>query len=402
MKDAFIFDGIRTPFGRHAGVLARLRPDEMLAATIRALLERNEFDRSIIEDVIAGDTNQAGEDARNVARTAALLAGLPVTVAGQTVNRLCGSGMSAALDAARAVQCGHGQLFIAGGVESMSRSPWVLAKAEAPFSRSQEMFDSTIGWRFPNPAFLKAYGDDSMAQTADNIARELNISREDSDAYAWASQQRYAAAKVDGFYQDELLPVEIPAQRRKDPATVIDADEHPRPETTLEKLSTLRPLYEGGVVTAGNASGINDGAGSLLIGSGECGEKLGLRARARIVTGAVAGVEPRVMGLGPVSASQKALQRAGLSLDDMDIIEINEAFATQVLGCLQQLGLAFDDGRVNPNGGAIAVGHPLGASGIRVILTAMRQLERGNGRLALVSLCIGIGQGIAMVLERQQ
>lgn len=399
MSEAYIYDGIRTPFGRHGGALARLRTDEMLALTIREIVARNGFDGSLIEDVVAGDTNQAGEDARNVARTAALLAGLPPTVAGISVNRLCGSGAAAALDVARAIRCGEGQLFIAAGVESMSRSPWVIAKAETPYDRSQDMYDSTIGWRFPNPRFLKEFGDDSMAQTADNIARDLNISREDSDAYAYASQQKYAAASADGFYQDEIMTVEVPGASRKAPPTVVTADEHPRPETRLEKLAALRTLYEGGVVTAGNASGINDGSGALLLGSGEIGEKLGLKPRARILSGAVAGVEPRVMGLGPVPASQKALQRAGLALKDMDVIEINEAFATQVLGCLKQLQLGTDDPRLNPNGGAIAIGHPLGASGVRVILTAMRQLERIEGKYALVSLCIGIGQGIAVVLE---
>ncbi|TAJ94543.1 MAG: 3-oxoadipyl-CoA thiolase [Gammaproteobacteria bacterium] len=402
MTDAIIFDGIRTAFGRHAGALAPVRPDELLAAAIRAMVERNSFDGSLVEDVIAGDTNQAGEDARNVARTAALLAGLPSTVAGATVNRLCGSGMAAALDVARAVQCGQGQLFIAGGVESMSRSPWVLAKAESAYSRAQPMFDSTIGWRFPNPRFLKKFGDDSMSDTADNVALEHGISRADSDAYAYASQQRYAKARAGGFFQDEILPVEVPAARRKDPPIVVREDEHPRPETTLEQLAKLSPLKEGGVVTAGNASGINDGAGALLIGSRELGGKLGLKARARILSGAVAGVAPRIMGLGPVSASQKVLQRAGLSLKDMDVIEINEAFASQVLGCLKLLNLAYDDPRVNPNGGAIAIGHPLGASGIRVILTALRQLERIGGRYALVSLCIGIGQGIAVIIERER
>jgi acetyl-CoA C-acetyltransferase len=400
MTDVFIYDGIRTAFGRHGGVLAKLRTDELLAAPIRTIVSRSGIDGSLIEDVIAGDTNQAGEDARNVARTAALLAGLPLTVAGISVNRLCGSGAAAALDAARAIRCGEGQLFIAAGVESMSRSPWVIAKAEAPYGRSQDMYDSTIGWRFPNPRFLQEFGDDSMGQTADNIARDLNISRADSDAYAYASQQKYAVARADGFYRDEIMALEIPGASRKAAPDVIDADEHPRPETQLDKLAGLRPLYAGGVVTAGNASGINDGAGALLLGSGEIGAKLGLKARARIVAGAVAGVAPRIMGLGPVPASQKALQRAGLALKDMDVIEINEAFATQVLGCLKQLQLSADDPRLNPNGGAIAIGHPLGASGIRVILTAMRQLERIAGRYALVTLCIGIGQGIAVVLER--
>jgi len=282
----------------------------------------------------------------------------------------------------------------------MSRAPWVIGKAESAFARSQPMFDSTIGWRFPNPRFLKAHGDDSMSDTADNVAQEHGITRADSDAYAYASQQRYARARADGFFQDEILPVEVPAARRKDPPISVREDEHPRPDTTLEQLAKLTALRQGGVVTAGNASGINDGAGALLIGSRELGYKLGLKARARILSGAVAGVEPRIMGLGPVAASQKVLQRAGLSLKDMDVIEINEAFAPQVLGCLKLLNLAYDDPRVNPNGGAIAIGHPLGASGIRVILTALRQLELIEGRYALVSLCIGIGQGIAVVLER--
>lgn len=400
MHEVYIFDGVRTAFGRYGGALAGIRTDELLASTIQEVVSRNKFDGGLIEDVIAGATNQAGEDCRNVARTAALLAGLPTTVAGISVNRLCASGAAAALDAARAVRCGEGRLFVAAGVESMSRSPWVISKGDVPYSRSQEMYDSTIGWRFPNPRFLKDYGDDSMAQTADNVAGDLGISREDSDAYAFNSQQRYETARKDGFFKDEIMAVEVPAARRKDPPAVVDEDEHPRPETTLEKLAALRPLYEGGVVTAGNASGINDGAGALLLGNAETGEKLGLIPRVKIVTGAVAGVEPRVMGLGPVPASQKALRRAGLDMKDMDVIEINEAFATQVLGVLKQLQLAFDDERVNPNGGAIAVGHPLGASGVRLILTAMRQLERIDGKYALVSLCIGVGQGIALILEK--
>lgn len=400
MQDAYVFDGIRTAFGRHGGCLAGMRTDELLAAAIRELIKRNDFDGSLVEDVIVGATNQAGEDCRNVARNAALLAGLPATVAGISVNRLCGSGAAAALDAARTIRCGEGRMMIAAGVESMSRSPWVIAKADTPYSRSQAMYDSTIGWRFPNPRFLREFGDDSMGQTADNIAADLGISREDSDAYACASQQRYAAAMQAGFYLDEIMAVEVPGVRRKDPPIIVNQDEHPRPDTTLEKLAALKPLYAGGVVTAGNASGINDGAGALLLGDRDTGEKLGLKPRARIITGAVAGVEPRVMGLGPVPASQKALQRAGLELKDMDVIEINEAFATQVLGVMKQLGLAMDDERINPNGGAIAIGHPLGASGTRLILTAIRQLEKIGGRYALISLCIGIGQGIALVLER--
>ena len=399
MSDVFIYDGIRTAFGRNAGALARLRPDELLASTIREIVARNSFDGSLVEDVVAGNTNQAGEDSRNIGRNAALLAGLPTTVSGITLNRLCGSGVSAALDATRAIKCEEGQLMIACGVESMSRSPWVLAKAESAYSRSQQMFDSSLGWRFPNKRFLEQFGNDSLAETADNIAHEQQISREESDIFAYASQQKYAQARQQGFFDDEIMSMDVPAARRKDPAICVATDEHPR-ETSLEKLGALQPLHTGGVVTAGNASGINDGAGALLLGNADIGSKLGLKARARIVAGAVAGVDPRVMGLGPVPATQKVLQRAGLCLADMDVIELNEAFASQVLGCLKQLQIPFDDERVNPNGGAIAVGHPLGASGIRLMLTALRQLERTGGRYALVTMCIGVGQGIAAVIQR--
>lgn len=399
MTEVYIYDGIRSAIGRHAGALAKVRPDELLAKVIKALSDRNDFDKTLIEDTIIGDTNQAGEDGRNVARNATLLAGLPNSIGGQTVNRLCGSGAAAVIDASRAIRCQEGQLFIAGGVESMSRAPWVLSKAEGAYGRDQQIQDSTIGWRFPNPRFLEQFGADSMPETADNIAKDLNISREDSDIFAHASQQKYAASKADGFYKEEILPIEVPGASRRAPAVIVDEDEHPRPETTLEKLSTLKALYKDGVVTAGNASGINDGAVALLLGSDEIGGKLGLRPRARVLAGAIAGVEPRVMGLGPVPASQKALQRAGIELKDLDVIEINEAFATQVLGCLKQLQLPFDDARVNMNGGAIAIGHPLGASGARLVLTAMRQLERSGGRYALVTMCIGLGQGIAVVIE---
>lgn len=396
---AYIYDGLRSPFGRHAGALAKVRPDDLLATVIRALVERNPFPLEAYEDVVAGCTNQAGEDARNIARHAGLLAGLPVSVAGVTVNRLCGSGLAAILDAARAVKSGEGELLIAGGSESMSRAPFVIAKSESPFSREFRAFDSTIGARFPNPKVEAEYGADTMPETADNVARELGISREDSDRFAARSQALYEKARAEGFFNDELLPIEVP-QGRKQPPKVVDADEHPRPDSTLEVLAKLRSLAEGGVVTAGNASGVNDGAGALLIGSRAIGEKYSIKPRARILSGAVAGVEPRLMGLGPVPASTKALARAGLTLADMDVIEINEAFAPQVLGCAKQLGIAFDDPRLNPNGGAIAVGHPLGASGARLTLTALRQLERTGGRYALVSLCIGLGQGVACVIER--
>ncbi|MBI1731945.1 MAG: 3-oxoadipyl-CoA thiolase [Gammaproteobacteria bacterium] len=402
MNDVFIFDGIPTPCGRHGGAIAKVRPDELLAGCIREVMQRVGIDGSLIEDVIAGDTNQAGEDCRNVARNAALLAGLPVTVPGQTVNRLCGSGIAALLDGTRALRCGEGQLIIAAGVESMSRAPWVMSKADSAYARTQELFDSTIGWRFSNSRFIAQFGGDTMPETADNIAKDLNIGREDSDRFALASQQKYTRAKAAGFYADELMSVEVPAERRKDPPRNVREDEPPRGDITLESLAKLKPLQKDGVVTAGNASGINDGAAALLIGTREMGEKLGLRPRARIVAGAVAGVEPRIMGLGPVPASRKALQRAGLALKDMDVLELNEAFATQVLGCLKQLQIPFDDTRVNPNGGAIAIGHPLGASGIRLVLTAMRQLEASGSRYALCTMCIGLGQGIAVVLERSR
>jgi len=397
LNDAFIFDGIRTPFGRHGGALSRVRPDDLLAACIRALVERSKLDGALVEDVIAGATNQAGEDSRNVARNAALLAGLPVEVGGISLNRLCGSGLAAVLDAARALRCGEGSLFIAGGVESMSRSPYVIGKAESAYGRDQQMFDSTLGWRFPNAKLLEQYGADSMSDTADNVGRDLGIGRAESDRFALRSQEKYAAAKAAGFYGEELLPVEIPGRKG---STTVAEDEHPRPDTTLEKLSALKPLVKDGVVTAGNASGVNDGAAALLLGTAEMGRKLGLRPRGRIVAGAVAGVPPRVMGLGPVPATGKVLERAGLKLGDLDVIEINEAFATQVLGCLQKLGLKDDDPRLNPNGGAIAIGHSLGASGARLALTALRQLERTGGRYALVIMCIGIGQGIAAIIER--
>ena len=399
LTDAFIYDGIRTPFGRHAGALAPVRPDDLLAHVIRTVVEKNDFPKQAFEDVIAGNTNQAGEDCRNVGRFASLLAGMPVEVGGLTVNRLCASGLAATLHAANSVKIREGELFVAGGVESMSRAPLVLSKAHGPYDRGQSLADSTLGARFTNPAFAAGFGDDTMPETADNIASDADISREDSDRFAAASQAKYEAARADGFFENEIVAIEVPQGRKKPPVPVA-ADEHPRPQTTLESLSGLRTLFDNGVVTAGNASGINDGAAALIVGSREVGERYGVRPRARIVAGAVAGVEPRVMGFGPVFAIQKALGRAGLQLSDMDIIEINEAFASQVLGCLKLLDVDFADSRVNPNGGAIAVGHPLGASGARIALTAMRQLERGGGRYAAISLCIGIGQGLAAILER--
>lgn len=396
---AYIYDGLRTPFGRHAGALAKVRPDDLLASVIRTLIERNAFDKALYEDVIAGCTNQAGEDARNLARHAGLLAGLPVETGGLTVNRLCGSGLAAVIDAARAIRCGEGELFIAGGAESMSRAPFVMAKSETPFSRDFRAFDSTIGARFPNPEIERQFGADTMPETADNIAREVGLSRDAIDRFAAQSQARYAAALKSGFYNEEIKAIEVP-QGRKKPAITVDKDEHPRPQSDLEALSGLKPLFAEGVVTAGNASGINDGAAALIIGSRAAGEHAGIKPRARIVAAAIAGVQPNVMGFGPVPASEKALSRAGLTLNDMDVIEINEAFAAQVLGCTTRLGIAGDDPRLNPNGGAIAVGHPLGASGARIALTATRQLEQIQGRYALISMCIGVGQGIAAVIER--
>ncbi|MGE4280117.1 MAG: 3-oxoadipyl-CoA thiolase [Magnetospirillum sp.] len=399
MQDAFIYDGLRSPVGRHGGALAAVRPDDLAGEVIRALVERSPFSGADVEDVILGNTNQAGEDSRNVARHAGLLAGLPVDVAGQTVNRLCASGLAAVLDAARAVRCGEGSLFVAGGVESMSRAPFVLAKAESAYSRDFKMFDTTIGTRFPNPKVTGPYGGHSMPETADNVAADLGLGREESDMFAAQSQAKYQKAKADGFFDGEIHPISVFAGKNK-PPRVVDQDEHPRAESDFAALSKLRALFDGGVVTAGNASGVNDGAAALLVGDAEIGQRYGVKPVARIVAGAVAGVPPRVMGLGPVPAVQKVLKRAGLELKDLDLIELNEAFAVQVLGCLQQLGLKADDPRLNPNGGAIAIGHPLGCSGARLAWTAVRQLQRSGGRYALVTMCIGVGQGMAAIIER--
>jgi acetyl-CoA C-acetyltransferase len=398
MLDAWIYDGLRTPVGRHAGALAPVRPDDLAAGVMRALLARSPWKPEQLDDVLLGCTNQAGEDSRNVARHASLLAGFPVTVPAQTVNRLCASGMAAVIDAARAVTVGEGDLYLAGGVESMSRAPFAIPKAESPWSRDARIYDTTIGIRFPNPRLAKAFGSDSMPETGDNVAREVGVTREEADRYAARSQARYEAARAAGFFQGEIHPVEIPSAR-KGPPTVVSADEHPRPDSTFETLSRLKPLFEGGVVTAGNASGVNDGAAALLVGSRAAGEKAGLPPLARILASGAAGVEPRVMGIGPVYAIPRALARAGLRLEQMDVVELNEAFASQVLACLKLLGVAYDDERVNPNGGAIAVGHPLGMSGARLVLTAARELRRRGGRHAVVSLCIGVGQGLALVLE---
>lgn len=399
MLDAYIYDGLRTPFGRHAGALAPVRPDDLVADLMKTLVARSPWEPGQIDDVILGCVTQAGEDARNVARNALLLADFPYTVSGQTVNRLCASGLAAVADAARAITCGEGELYLAGGVESMSRAPYVLGKADSAYSRDVKMYDSTIGTRFPNPRMIAKYGNDSMPETGDNVAKDFAISRQAADNFAASSQAKYEAARSAGFFVDEIAPVSVPTGR-KSPPRIVDQDEHPRPEATLETLAALKPLAVDGVVTAGNASGINDGAAALLIGSRAAGEKAGIKPLARILSSAAAGVEPRIMGVGPAYAIPKALTRAGLTLADMDIIEINEAFASQVLSCLKIMNIAFDDPRVNPNGGAIALGHPLGASGARLTLTATRELIRRQKRYAVVSLCIGIGQGLAMVIER--
>lgn len=399
MLNAYIYDGLRTPFGRHAGELATIRPDNLAAHVIKALVEKHQLPNNIYDDVILGNTNQAGEDSRNIARHAVLLAGLDVKTPAQTVNRLCASGLAAVIDAARAISCGEGDIFIAGGVESMSRAPFVFAKSEKAFSRDFKVFDSTIGARFPNPVIEKNFGDDTMPKTGDNVAVEYGISREDADQFAAASQAKYEAAKQAGFFEDEIIGVEV-AQGRKLPPKLVTLDEHPRPSSNMEALQKLKPLFEGGVVTAGNASGVNDGAAALLIGSEQAQQTLGIKPIAKILSSGAAGVEPRIMGAGPIEAIKLALKRANLSLDDMDIIEINEAFSSQVLACLKGLDVALDDPRVNPNGGAIAVGHPLGASGARLALTTARELQRSGKKYAVISLCIGVGQGLAMVIER--
>lgn len=399
MLDAYVYSGLRSPFGRQAGVLAPIRPDDLIAQVIKELVARSPFSPEQVEDVVLGCACQAGEDSRNIARHAVLLSGLPATTPGQTVNRLCSSGLAAVLDAARAITSGEGDLYIAGGVENMSRAPFVVAKSESAYGREFKVFDSAIGARFPNPKITKAFGNDTMPETADNVAKDLGLSREDCDKFAAASQSRYAAAKESGFFQGEILPIEV-VTNKKAPPRIVSEDEHPRPETTFDTLTGLKALYEGGVTTAGNASGVNDGAAAMFIGNKAVGDKVGAKPIARVLAGAASGVEPRIMGVGPAFAIPKALQRAGLTLADMDVIEINEAFAAQVLGCLKLMDIPFDDPRVNPNGGAIAIGHPLGASGARILLSTIRELERRGGKYGVVSLCIGVGQGLAVVIER--
>jgi 3-oxoadipyl-CoA thiolase len=399
MLEAYIYGGLRTPFGRNAGGLSRVRPDDLLAGVVKEVVARSGFAPETIDDVSVGCASQAGEDSRNVARHALLLAGLPVETPGAVFNRLCGSGLNALVGSAHAITCGEADVCIAGGVESMTRAPFVVGKAEQPFAKDFKVFDSSLGARFPNPRIEGKFGADTMPQTADNLAREYQLTREACDEFALGSQQKFAKASKDGFFKGEIQPVSIPQAKGK-PDLVVAEDEHPRPETTMDNLQKLKPLFADGVTTAGNASGINDGAGALLIASRDAGDRAGVKPMARVIASAVAGVPPRIMGFGPVPAAKKALERAGLELKDMDVIEINEAFAAQVLGCLKGFGIPFNDSRVNPNGGAIAVGHPLGASGARLALTATRQLQRTGGRYALVSMCIGVGQGIAVILER--
>ena len=401
MTDAYICDAIRTPFGRYGGSLSPVRPDDLGAVPLKALMERNpNVDWASVDDVIYGNANQAGEDNRNVARMSSLLAGLPTSVPGTTINRLCGSGMDAIGMAARAIKAGETDLMIAGGCESMSRAPFVMGKAETAFSRNPNgLYDTTIGWRFINKKMKAEYGVDSMPETAENVAEDFNVSREDQDLFAYRSQQKTAAAMEAGLFNEEICPVVIP--QRKGDDVVVDTDEHPRASTTLEGLAKLKaPFREGGSVTAGNASGVNDGACALLIASKEAAEKNGLTPKARVVAMATAGLEPRIMGFGPAPAAKKVLAKAGLTLDQMDVIELNEAFASQGLAVMRDLGLPDDAAHVNPNGGAISLGHPLGASGARLVTTAMYQLHRTGGRYALCIMCIGVGQGIALIIER--
>ena len=397
MTDVFICDGIRTPVGRYGGGLAPVRTDDLAAIPIRTLMERNPaLDPASIDDVILGCANQAGEDNRNVGRMSSLLAGLPQEVPACTVNRLCGSGLNAVGSAALTLRAGEAGVMIAGGVEGMSRSPWVIGKAESAFGRTQQMYDTTMGWRFINKQLDQQYGTDVMPQTAEHLAEERGISREDQDRFAYWSQVKAAAAQQDGRLAGEICAVSVP--RHKQDPLVVDRDEHPR-ETSLEKLAQLRPLFPDGTVTAGNASGINDGAAALLLASEEGVRSQGLQPIARVLGMAVAGVPPRIMGIGPVPATRKLLQRLGMSLDDFDILELNEAFAAQALACTRELGLADDDPRINTRGGAIALGHPLGMSGARLALTALDQLKQGEGKRALCTMCIGVGQGIALALE---
>ncbi|ACC57273.1 TPA: 3-oxoadipyl-CoA thiolase [Acinetobacter baumannii] len=400
MKNAYIIDAIRTPFGRYAGGLAPVRADDLGAVPIKALMQRNpRVDWEQVDDVIYGCANQAGEDNRNVGRMSALLAGLPYQVPATTINRLCGSSLDAIAIAARAIKAGEANLVIAGGVESMSRAPYVMGKSDNAFGRSQKIEDTTMGWRFINPKLKELYGVDTMPQTAENVAEQFNVNRADQDQFALVSQQRTASAQARGFFSKEIVAVEIP--QRKGDAVVIDTDEHPRASTTLEGLSKLKPVVKAdGTVTAGNASGINDGAAALLIASDEAVQAYNLKPRAKIIASTAVGVEPRIMGFAPAPAIKKLLKQVNLTLEQMDVIELNEAFAAQALAVTRDLGLPDNSDKVNPNGGAIALGHPLGASGARLVTTALNQLEQTGGRYALCSMCIGVGQGIALIIER--
>ncbi len=399
MLNAYIYDGLRSAFGKHGGSLAKVRPDDLAALVIKALIEKNNLPKDSIDDVIFGNSNQAGEDSRNIARHAVLLAGLDVKTPAQTVNRLCASGLAAVIDSARAITCGEGDIYIAGGVESMSRAPFVMGKSEQAFSRDIKVFDTTIGARFSNPQIEYSFGDDTMPKTGDNVAHEFRITRQQADEFALASQHKYQKAKEAGFFDEEITPIQI-NQGKKLPLVDVVEDEHPRLNSQIESLTKLKPLFEGGIVTAGNASGINDGAVALIIGSKDAEKIIGRKPIAKILASAAMGIEPCIMGAGPIEAIKLALKRAELSLDEVDIIEINEAFASQVLSCLKGLNVDFNDSRVNPNGGAIALGHPLGASGARLTLTVARELQRSKKKYAVISLCIGVGQGLAMVIER--
>jgi len=400
--DAYLVDGVRTPIGNLGGSLSAIRADDLAALTIKALLARHStLDASRIADVILGCANQAGEDNRNVARMALLLAGIPQTVPGETVNRLCASGLSAIANAARGIRAGEGELYVAGGVESMTRAPYVLSKSATPFGRDMQLFDTALGWRFVNPEMKAAFGTDSMGETAENVAARYNVTRESQDAFALRSQQKAVAARADGRHAEEIIPVHVP-QKKGDPLAITQ-DEFLRPDTTLATLGKLKPAFRHdgkGSVTAGNSSGLNDGAAAVILASESAMKAHGLKPIARIVASAAAGVEPKIMGMGPVPATRLVLERSGLTLDQMDVIELNEAFAAQGVACLRELGVAEDDARVNPNGGAIALGHPLGMSGARLAITAVRELHRRKGRYALATMCIGVGQGYAMILER--
>ncbi|MFC0189782.1 acetyl-CoA C-acyltransferase [Fictibacillus aquaticus] len=400
MREVVIVDAVRTPIGRYKGGLKNVRPDDLAAVVIRALVERNpEVPSAEIEEVVLGNANGAGEDNRNVARMAGLLADLPVETGGTTINRLCGSGLDAVMYAARAIMAGEGDIFIAGGTESMTRAPLVMAKPDSEFPRGDmKMFDTTIGWRFINPLMHEKHGTDSMPQTAENVAVRYGVSREDQDLFAYSSQQKAKRAIEEGLFKDEIVPIKL--VDRKGNETWVSEDEHPRPDTTLEKLGKLKPLFDGGTITAGNASGVNDGASALLLMSREKAGQLGLKPLARYAAGAVAGLEPSVMGLGPVPASQKAMKRAGITAEDLDLIELNEAFSSQSLECMKQLGL--DEEKVNVNGGAIAFGHPLGASGARILTTLLHEMKRRGSRYGLATMCIGVGQGIAAIVERTE